>query len=214
MPDWIEIIGFAGTGLTLAAWGMKCSTHLRIAGIASSVAFLVYGLLTQAWPIIATEVVLLPLNAFRLWQLLALRRAARRGSEDGWDWLLAHASELRITAGTPVVRQGEMASHLTLIRSGQVVAANGMLGAGQFAGDGLPFDAGRCESRTLFAATDLVVARVGLAALERRALEDAALCQRLVRMTLSALRPFPPQRPSAALLPLHVGEVAGRVRVS
>lgn len=72
--DWIEIVGFVGTGLTFAAWGMRGAVALRAFGIASSVAFLSFGLLSETWPVVATELVLLPLNAFRLWQLLAERR--------------------------------------------------------------------------------------------------------------------------------------------
>lgn len=214
MLNWIEIIGFAGTGLTLAAWAMKCSTHLRIAGIASSVAFLLYGLLTQTWPVVVTEAVLLPLNAFRLWELLAMQRAARSGSDKEWEWLLVHGKEVRIVSGTSVAREGEMASHLTLIRSGRVASASVSLGPGQLAGDGLPFDNARRESRTLFAETDLVVVSVDLAALEVRALEDTVLCQRLVKLTLAALRAERQARPSAVIVPLHVVGGTGRVRVS
>lgn len=82
MSDWIEIIGFAGTGLTLAAWGMRDATHLRVAGMASSVAFLAYGLLSESWPVVATEAVLLPLNGFRLWQLRAERRTAMQSAAE------------------------------------------------------------------------------------------------------------------------------------
>lgn len=73
--DWVEIVGFIGTGLTFAAWGMRGAVALRAFGIASSVAFLSFGLLSETWPVVATELVLLPLNAFRLWQLLAERRS-------------------------------------------------------------------------------------------------------------------------------------------
>lgn len=68
-------MGFVGTGLTFAAWGMRGAIALRAFGIASSVAFLSFGLLSETWPVVATELVLLPLNAFRLWQLLAERRS-------------------------------------------------------------------------------------------------------------------------------------------
>lgn len=73
--DWVEIVGFVGTGLTFAAWGMRGAVALRTFGIASSVAFLSFGLLSETWPVVATELVLLPLNSFRLWQLLAERRS-------------------------------------------------------------------------------------------------------------------------------------------
>lgn len=70
MPDWIEWIGFMGTGLTLAAWGMRGAVALRVTGLASSVAFLSYGLLSGSLPVVVTELLLFPLNGFRLWQHL------------------------------------------------------------------------------------------------------------------------------------------------
>ena len=94
MSDWIEMIGFAGTGLTLAAWGMRDATHLRVAGMASSVAFLAYGLLTESWPVVATEAVLLPLNGFRLWQLRAERRTVLRAETEA-------AAEARARTAAP-----------------------------------------------------------------------------------------------------------------
>ncbi len=72
------MVGFAGTGLTFAAWAMKGAVPLRLFGIASSVAFLSYGALLGSWPVMVTEMVLLPLNALRLWQLLQARRSAGR----------------------------------------------------------------------------------------------------------------------------------------
>lgn len=77
MPDWIECVGFAGTGLTLAAWGMKGPVALRVTGLASSVAFLGYGLLSDSLPVVVTEMLLMPLNAWRLHQHL------REGRRDG-----------------------------------------------------------------------------------------------------------------------------------
>jgi hypothetical protein len=76
--DWIEVVGYAGTGLTIVAYGVKNIIPLRIAGILSSLAFLCYGLLTHSYPLVLMEVTLLPINTFRLLELLVgLRRTAR-----------------------------------------------------------------------------------------------------------------------------------------
>lgn len=72
--DWIEAVGYAGTGFTIVAYGVKNIIPLRIAGILSSVAFLIYGLLSQSYPLVLMEAVLLPINSFRLLELLAARR--------------------------------------------------------------------------------------------------------------------------------------------
>ena len=50
--DWIETIGFAGTGFTILAYGARQLVPLRILGIGSSLAFLAYGLLTHSYPLV------------------------------------------------------------------------------------------------------------------------------------------------------------------
>jgi len=74
--EWIELVGYAGTGFTVVAYGMKRIVPLRIAGILSSVAFLSYGLLMQSYPLVLMEVLLLPINAYRLYEILLERRRA------------------------------------------------------------------------------------------------------------------------------------------
>lgn len=68
--DWIEAVGYAGTGFTILAYGFKNLIPLRIAAILSSLAFLTYGLLVQSYPLILMEMVLLPINLFRLFELI------------------------------------------------------------------------------------------------------------------------------------------------
>jgi hypothetical protein len=48
---------------------MRNLVPLRIAGILSSVAFLTYGLLTHSYPLVLMEVLLLPINIYRLVEL-------------------------------------------------------------------------------------------------------------------------------------------------
>ena len=74
--NWIEAVGYAGTGLTVLAYGMRNLVPLRIAGILSSVAFLTYGVLTKSYPLVLMEAVLLPINTYRLLELLTDRRRA------------------------------------------------------------------------------------------------------------------------------------------
>ena len=72
--DWIEAVGYTGTGLTILAYGMRNLVPLRIAGILSSVAFLTYGVLTHSYPLALMEILLLPINAYRLLELRTDRR--------------------------------------------------------------------------------------------------------------------------------------------
>lgn len=77
--DWIEAVGYAGTGLTILAYGMRNLVPLRIAGILSSLAFLTYGMLTKSYPLVLMEALLLPINFYRLLELHTdSRRALHR----------------------------------------------------------------------------------------------------------------------------------------
>lgn len=79
--DWVETVGYAGTLFTICAYGAKYLVPLRILAIMSSISFLTYGLLAESYPLVVMEVVLLPINSFRLYELLADRR--RRAAAAG-----------------------------------------------------------------------------------------------------------------------------------
>jgi hypothetical protein len=74
--NWIEAVGYAGTGFTILGYGMRNLIPLRIAGILSSLAFLTYGMLTHSYPLVLMEVLLLPINTYRLLELRTNRRRA------------------------------------------------------------------------------------------------------------------------------------------
>jgi energy-converting hydrogenase Eha subunit E len=76
MDVWIEAIGFFGTACAIAADAMRRMLPLRIAAVLSSLFFLAYGVLIGSMPMIAMELILLPINSFRLLELIRDRRAA------------------------------------------------------------------------------------------------------------------------------------------
>jgi len=72
-------LGYLASGLVLLTFGMRTMLPMRIAAIASNLAFIAYGLALGLTPIWVLHGILLPLNAYRL---LELQRAGRRRS--GW----------------------------------------------------------------------------------------------------------------------------------
>lgn len=79
--DWIELVGYAGTVFTIFAYGMRHLVPLRICAILSSLAFLMYGLLTPTYPLVIMELVLLPINSYRLAEIL---RSPQRSPQGSW----------------------------------------------------------------------------------------------------------------------------------
>lgn len=72
---WIEVIGFVASGFAVLTYWMRDMFALRAAAVLSCVFFIAYGAMIDSWPLLAMEIVLLPINAFRLLELWRGRHA-------------------------------------------------------------------------------------------------------------------------------------------
>lgn len=68
--NWVEFIGYAGTTATVATYSMRTIIPLRVAGILSSIFFITYALIIGVLPMLVTELVILPINCWRLYQVI------------------------------------------------------------------------------------------------------------------------------------------------
>jgi hypothetical protein len=68
-----DLIGFLAAGCVIATFSMRSMLHLRLAGIMSNIAFIVYGLQLELLPIWGLHLTLLPINLYRLWDHLPRR---------------------------------------------------------------------------------------------------------------------------------------------
>lgn len=120
---WIETIGWIASVLTVATYAMNTMLVLRIFAIGSSVFFGLYSFMLELWPLLAMELILLPINSFRLWQIVSLRGRVRRA--DGGDVadfavIRRYGKPRRITAGSVIFRRGDPVDRLYYIGSGRV----------------------------------------------------------------------------------------------
>ena len=53
--QWTEIFGYLGALLTLTTFSMKTMVHLRMVGIVANVAFITYGLVGPAYPVLLLQ---------------------------------------------------------------------------------------------------------------------------------------------------------------
>ncbi len=101
---------------------VKTMIPLRWLAVASNVGFIVYGLLHPVPLMVALHAVLLPVNLFRVWQMIGLTRRVA-ASADAWQmdvWLRPYMRSRRLKAGDTVFTVGDMADRLYLLASGQV----------------------------------------------------------------------------------------------
>ena len=66
-----QIIGYAGSALIVWSLTMKSLLRLRLIGLAGAVVFLTYGLLIEAYPVAATNVVIILVHSIFLRDLLS-----------------------------------------------------------------------------------------------------------------------------------------------
>lgn len=122
--QWIEVVGWLASGLTVATYAMNTMLPLRILAIGSSVCFAVYAAVLQLWPLLAMELLLLPINLYRFWQILSLRGkiTAQRGqSEPDFSVIKTYGKSRRIKAGEVIFKRGDAVDRLYYLSSGKVL---------------------------------------------------------------------------------------------
>ena len=141
--NWIEAIGYLGALLTFGTYSMKTMVPLRIVGLCANCVFIFYGYFAPAYPQLLLHVVLLPLNAVRLYQMLQLVKkvnVATQGNSN-MDWLKPFMVKQAFKAGEKIFRKGETASamyytlngqyrlseHDQVVRSGEVIGELGLI---------------------------------------------------------------------------------------
>jgi len=71
-----DAIGYLASGFVLAAFAMKDIARLRIVAICSNLAFLAYGLSVGLVPVWLLHAIMLPLNVWRLTEVLGFNSRA------------------------------------------------------------------------------------------------------------------------------------------
>jgi len=134
-----ELFGYLGALLTLATFSMKTMLRLRVVGIVANLAFITYGVVGAVHPVLLLHLALLPLNIWRLRQLLRLTRRIDEASARGLsvDWLRPYSRSSRVRAGELLFRQGDPAAEVLFVLSGRfrAVEADVALAPGEVFGE-------------------------------------------------------------------------------
>jgi CRP-like cAMP-binding protein len=116
-----EIIGYFAAFLVFLTFSMKTMVPLRIVGITSNVFFIIYGYTNPAYPLLVLHLALLPLNIFRLRQILNLIAQIQQASQGdlNMNWLKAFTTTRSIAAGETLFRKGDEADALYYLMTGR-----------------------------------------------------------------------------------------------
>lgn len=68
LPPLNDLLGYAASALVLITFSARSIVTLRLVAIASNLMFIAYAFAASLPPVLALHLLLLPLNAWRLWQ--------------------------------------------------------------------------------------------------------------------------------------------------
>ncbi|MGA7427942.1 MAG: cyclic nucleotide-binding domain-containing protein [Rhodoplanes sp.] len=120
-----NVMGAIGGLLYIASISMTTVIPLRIAAIGSAFFFLCYGVFAGSFPTIFLYAMLLPLNAYRLRQMIQLIKKVRAAasSDLSVDWLEPFMTKRKYRQGEVVFRKGDSADELFLVVTGNFLVS-------------------------------------------------------------------------------------------
>ena len=66
MLSWIDVLGYAASGMTLATFAQRTMLPMRIMALGANICFIGYGAMGWFMPVLTLHLVLLPINLVRL----------------------------------------------------------------------------------------------------------------------------------------------------
>lgn len=120
-----NVLGVFGGLCYVASMSMKTVIPLRIAGIASAFFFLCSGIFARSFPSIFLYAMLLPLNSFRLYQLMELIKKVRAAasSDLSMDWLEPFMTKRKYKKGEIIFHKGDVADQMFLAAKGKYLVS-------------------------------------------------------------------------------------------
>ncbi|MEL7252833.1 MAG: cyclic nucleotide-binding domain-containing protein [Pseudomonadota bacterium] len=192
----IEAIGWTASILTVATYAVNTMIPLRILAIVSSVFFLIYGIMTEIWPMVMMEALLLPINSYRFWQILSLRNALTRVTEDkepDFSVVKSYGKKRTFDAGSIVFEKGDPVDSLYFLAQGRV-AIEGIgveLHDGEIFGEMAFFTESATRTATVRCLEDTLVYELDKTRFMRLQFEDPGFGMAIMRTITRRLQAHP-----------------------
>lgn len=121
LMTWIEALGWLGAALAIAGSAMRTIIPLRCIGIATNVVSLTYASIMGLYPSMTVNLILLPLNAVRLYQMLRLIKKVKQASKSdlSMDWLKPFMTRRKVETGEVLFAKGDSATCMFYTLSGR-----------------------------------------------------------------------------------------------
>jgi CRP/FNR family transcriptional regulator, cyclic AMP receptor protein len=186
-----DYIGYLASVLVLCTFCARTMVPLRLVALGSNVAFLAYGALLHLYPVLLLHAVLMPVNLWRLTEILRLKGHVHMGSRGDaiYAALLPFATRLTVRKGDLVIRKGDTSDCLYLVFEGAlwVAEAEVELGPGSVVGEMGVLSDTHLRTATVTAMQDSALGRVSAQDFDRVYFTNPSLGLSLIRLIISRL---------------------------
>ena len=188
----VEAVGWLAVLFKLATFSTHSMIWLRVLVILSSVCFIIYSAVFQIWPLLAIEVILLATNAYRLYELIALRRLVTHmtdESEPDFSAAMAYGKKRVIQSGDVLFEKGDPVDSLYYIAEGlvEIEGQDVTVGAGKIFGEMAFFNSSAERMATVRCVEDTVVFEVNEKRFTRLQYEDPKFAMAVMRLVTKRL---------------------------
>lgn len=151
--DWFLYFGYAAVVSSVVTSYMKTMIPLRMVSMICNSLFITYGLAGHVYPTLFLNIILLPLNGWRLWEMIQLTRKveAAVSGDRSFDWLRPYMIRKKFHAGDVLFRKGDEADILYYTVTGRfrLVETGIEIRPGQVVGELAFLAPGRKRTQTL-----------------------------------------------------------------
>jgi CRP-like cAMP-binding protein len=191
-PHYAELFGIAAAAASLYAAHAKTIIPLRAAAIVANVLAMAYSYSHGTYPTLVLNALLLPLNAWRLYQMIRLIRDIDTALETDMsaEWLLKYMRPKRYKAGDIMMQRGEYATEAFYIVSGEVeIVEIGLTrGAGTLLGEIGLFTPNGKRIMTVRCRTDVQAATIGYDQIKELYFQNPQFGFRLLHLIVGRLQ--------------------------
>jgi CRP/FNR family cyclic AMP-dependent transcriptional regulator len=192
-----ELVGLAAAAASLYAAQSKTIIPLRVAAMVANVLAMIYSLMHGTYPTFLLNLVMLPLNAWRLRAMISLihdTEAAIKGDMNV-EWLLPYTRPKNFKAGAILMERGEYATAAYFIVSGEVevVEINQTFGKGTLLGEIGLFTPDGKRTKTVRCKTDVQTAVIDYDQFKELYFQNPQFGFRLLHLVVKRLHAELPQ---------------------
>ncbi len=118
---WLDGLAWLAAALAITGSAMRTIIPLRCIGITTNAVSLTYAVMMQIYPSITVNLILLPLNSLRLYQMIRLIRQVKQASRSdlSMEWLKPFMTRRKVKAGEVLFAKGESANCMFYTLSGR-----------------------------------------------------------------------------------------------